>query len=51
MPLMRSSIDVNAIEQFEKEYSLNRLPREDVSASYLEVFKARLDGALRNPIS
>jgi len=26
----------------------NRLPREAVDASSLEVFKARLDGALRN---
>ncbi|KFQ78318.1 hypothetical protein N337_10426, partial [Phoenicopterus ruber ruber] len=26
----------------------NRLPREAVDAPYLEVFKARLDGALSN---
>ena len=26
----------------------NRLPREDVDAPSLEVFKARLDGALSN---
>ena len=28
----------------------NRLPREAVDAPSLEVFKARLDGALSNPI-
>ena len=28
----------------------NRLPREAVDALFLEVFKARLDGALRNLI-
>jgi len=28
----------------------NRLPREAVAAPSLEVFKARLDGALSNPV-
>ncbi|KFR04964.1 hypothetical protein Y956_16489, partial [Nipponia nippon] len=28
----------------------NRLPREAVDAPSLEVFKARLDGALSNPV-
>jgi len=28
----------------------NRLPREVVDALSLEVFKARLDGALSNPV-
>ena len=28
----------------------NRLPREAVDAPFLEVFKARLDGATDNPI-
>ncbi|KFW72220.1 hypothetical protein AS28_02753, partial [Pygoscelis adeliae] len=28
----------------------NRLPREIVDAPSLEVFKARLDGALSNPV-
>jgi len=28
----------------------NRLPREVVDAPSLEVFKARLDGALSNPV-
>ena len=29
----------------------HRLPREAVAAAYLEVFKARLDGALSNLVS
>jgi len=33
---------------YEGDEALNRFPREVVAASSLEVFKARLDGALRN---